>query len=570
MTSVKGYGCAPAAGSALTRSAATAAAARTDRAPYFGNEATLSYAHSLARRRGKLRTAILAAAILCAAGALGGGIFYAARVAYPAATARITDQFLAEARYDEALAFTRRRKDSAQQERVLIAAIDAELASSDYAGALVYDSLRPEPDPERIYRAAADDAMAGMETQTVDFTAAGYGLLTGDETLYDALIHTLIDYCEENQLYRQAARYTRMLHNLEDEALAQVFDDAIAESMARENYDEAISWAEQHPNSDRYETVLETVLNHFFAAGDLESALDFVLRYSEDTNDLLRVRDAADEHFIARHITAFYFNTMTATERRAFNACRLAISKEVAYIDGSGKVCGLKDAAWAGAVSVAMNEFHTLCLFSSGKVAATGNTAYGRCSVSSWEDIVAIAAGERHSIGLRSNGSVSAVGDNSEGQCNVSSWRGIISIAAGKYHTVGLRADGTVLATGINGSGQCDVEGYADIIAVAAGDWTTVLLHQDGSVTVLGNTALGVGEANSWTDIVAIAAGDAHVLGLRADGTVVMAGQPTSGNAGVVDGWTDVAEIAAGSVCVAGLKADGTLYLSGDGAPALN
>lgn len=46
-------------------------AARTDRAPYFGNEATLSYAHSLARRRGKLRTAILAAAILCAAGALG-------------------------------------------------------------------------------------------------------------------------------------------------------------------------------------------------------------------------------------------------------------------------------------------------------------------------------------------------------------------------------------------------------------------------------------------------------------------------------------------------------------------
>lgn len=89
-------------------------------------------------------------------------------------------------------------------------------------------------------------------------------------------------------------------------------------------------------------------------------------------------------------------------------------------------------------------------------------------------------------------------------------------------------------------------------------------------MTVLGNTALGVGEANSWTDIVAIAAGDAHVLGLRADGTVVMAGQPTSGNAGVVDGWTDVAEIAAGSVCVAGLKADGTLYLSGDGAPALN
>lgn len=545
-------------------------AARSARAPYFGSEATRAYAKSLAHRRGILRTAIVLAALLGVLAAAGGAAYYAMNTLYPAATAEVTARFLAEGRYDEALGFVRKRGDTDLEQQVLTEARDAALAADDYETALMYDSILAAPDPQPIYRAAAEDAMAGMAAKTVDFTAAGYGLLTTDEALYDELIHGLIEYCEANGLYRQAARYTRMLHDMNDEALAEVFDDAIAKSMARESYEEAISWAEQHPDGSRLETVMDDVFARCFAAGDLEQALALALRYDGEGDYLHQVRERADERFLARHITDFYFYTFTAEEKREWHAQPLAIAKEVAYLDAAGKVCGLKDAAWSGAVSLAMNEFHTLCLFADGHVEAKGNTGYGRCSVSSWEDVVAIAAGERHSIALKSGGRVLAVGDNSEGQCEVTSWAAMIDIAAGKRHTVGLRTDGTVRACGSNDSGQCNVEGYDDIIDIAAGDWTTVLLHRDGSVTVLGNTALGIDAANGWTDIVDIAAGSSHVVGLRADGTVVMAGQPTFGSAGSVEGWADIVDIAAGSVCVAGLKADGTLLLSGDGMPAVN
>lgn len=545
-------------------------ASRTARAPYFGSEATQAYAKSLARRRGVLRTAVVLTALLAVLAAAGAGAYYAMNILYPAATAEVTEKFLAEGRYDEALGFVRKRKAVDLEQRVLAEARDAALAADDYANALVYDSILLKPDPEQIYRAAAEDAMAGMEARTVDFTAAGYGLLTADEDLYDELIHGLIEYCEANGLYRQAASYTRMLHDMNDEALAEVFDDAIAKSMARESYEEAISWAEQHPDGERFDHVLADVFSRCFAAGDLEQALMLAGKYDEDGIYLEQVRDAADERFFAQHIADFYFYTLSTEEKRAWHAQPVVISKEVAYIDASGKVCGLKNANWSGAVSLAMNEFHTLCLFANGRVEAKGSTAYGRCSVSSWDDVVAIAAGERHSIGLKSGGRLLAVGDNSAGQCEVTNWGAVIDIAAGRYHTVGLRTDGTVLAVGSNDSGQCNVEGYDDIIDIAAGDWTTVLLHRDGSVTVLGNTALGIAEANEWTDIVDIAAGSSHVLGLRADGTVLMAGQPTFGSAGSTEGWTDVVDIAAGSVCIAGLKADGTLLLSGDGTPAVN
>lgn len=544
-------------------------AAKAARAPYFGEDATYAYAKTLSRRGAIVRGSVIAALTICLFGAAGAGAWYAARVVYPAATAEITDRYLDEARYNEALAFVRRRGDAEQEARVLIAARDAALDTFDYETAILYDSLLAEPNPEQIYRRAAEDAMTAIRMNTVDFTAAGYGLLTGDEALYDELIHALIAYCEENALYRQAASYTRMLHNMEAEALKKVFDDAIADSMARGNYDEAVSWAEQHPDLESYLALIDTVFEQYFSAGEYELALEFANKYANDSRYFSRILAAADADFVAQNITEIYFK-LTETERRAFHATPLALSKQVAYIDANGTVKGLKDVEWTNAVSLAMNEFHTLCLFADGKVTAAGHSGYGRTSVSSWANIVDIAAGERHSVGLRATGVVVAVGDNSVGQCAVSDWGGIIDVAAGRYHTVALCRDGTVVATGSNESGQCNVEGYADIIAVAAGDWTTVLLHRDGSVTVLGNTALGISEANAWTDIVAISAGSSHVLGLKADGSVLMAGRPISGDAGTVEGWPAMAEIAAGSVCIAGLTADGTLYLSGDGAPAVH
>ncbi len=545
-------------------------AKKTAREPYFGNDATLAYARACARRRGALKAAVWLAALLGVAAALGAGVYYLTEQVYPAATREVTDLFLAEERYDEALAFARKRKDSVAEERVLTAAIDASLAVCRYEDALIYDSIRETPEPERIYRAAANDAISAMAAQTVDFTAAGYGLLTTDEALYDKLIHGLIDYCEENQLYAQAARYTRMLHDMGEEALGGVFDDAIADSMARGSYEEAFLFAEQHPDVGRADEVFAEIFAIYFDAGQYEDALAFTLRYSPDPAVFLpRILEKVDERFVAEHITDLYFAMNEAT-MRAWNAKPLALCKQAAYIDAEGIVKGLKDVAWKNAVSLSMNEFHTLCLFDDGTVSAAGNTAYGRCSVSSWTGVVDIAAGERHSAALRANGKVSAVGDNSAGQCDVTGWSSIISIAAGKYHTVALRADGRVLSTGSNASGQCNTDGYTDVIAIAAGDWTTVLLHRNGDVTVLGNTALGADAANEWHDIKAVSARSGQVLGLTADGRVLLAGRPTTGDGGSVEGLTNIKAIAAGSVCIGALREDGSLYLSGDGVPALH
>lgn len=545
-------------------------AKREAREPYFGSEATAAYARSLTRRRGVLRGVSVAVVLIALLAAGAGGARYAMNELYPAATREVTEKFLAEGRYDEALGFLRERGDRVSEQKVLVAARDAALEAGDFETALLYDSIRETPEPELIYRAAATQARAGLDAGQADFTAAGYGLLTTDEALYDALIHELIEHCEANSLWRQAARYTRMLHDMNDEALAEVFDDAVANSMARESYAEALSWAEQHPDSTRYDAVLREIFDRLFAAGDLEQAMNLSLEYETEEDYLGMVMERADDAFVAEHIGTLYFAAFDTDAKREWNARRLALGKEVAYIDAAGTVKGLKGVNWQDAVSLSTNDFHTLCLFSDGRVEASGNTGYGRCSVSSWSDVVAVAAGERHSVGLRTGGRLLAVGDNNDGQCDVTNWTLMIGVAAGKRHTVGLRADGTVRACGSNASGQCAVEGYDDIIKVTAGDWTTVLLHRDGSVTVLGNTALGIAEANSWTDIVDIAAGSSHVLGLRADGTVLMAGQPTFGSAGSVEGWSDITDIAAGSVCIAALKSDGTLLLSGDGMPAVN
>lgn len=545
-------------------------ARREEREPYFGSDATWIYARSLTRRRGALKTGLVVALVVALLAAGAAGASYVINDLYPSSTQDIAEKFIAEGRYNEALGFVRDRGDAKTEQIVLKAARKASMEAGNFEDALVYDSIMEKSEPEEIYRAAAAHAMAGLEAGQADFTAAGYGLLTTDAAVYDELIHALIDHCEANSLWREAARYTRMLHDMNEEALAQVFDDAVDNSMARKSYAEALSWAEQHPNSNRYSEVMREIFTALFAQNDLEQALTLALEYETDEDYLEQVLARAGDEFVAEHIGRLYFGAFSADEKRDWNAERLALGKEVAYIDGAGCVRGLKGVSWSKAVSLSMNDFHTLCLFSDGHVEASGNSGYGRCSVSSWSDVVAVAAGERHSIGLRSSGRLLAVGDNNDGQCDVTTWSLMIDVAAGKRHTVGLRADGTVRACGSNTSGQCDVSGYTDVIDIAAGDWTTVLLHKDGRVSVIGNTALGIAEANKWTGIVAIAAGSNHVLGLRADGTVLMAGQPTYGSAGNVASWTGVTDIAAGSVCVAGLRSDGTLLLSGDGKPAVN
>lgn len=134
---------------------------------------------------------------------------------------------------------------------------------------------------------------------------------------------------------------------------------------------------------------------------------------------------------------------------------------------------------WKDIVTVSAGYDHVVGLNDTGSVVIDGND-WGQHQI--WNNITAIAAGNRYTVGLQKDGRVVATGDTAYGKCNVSSWSDIIAIAAGYNHTVGLRKDGTVVATGINTSGQCDVQRWTHIVAIAAGVHHTLGLQEDGTI----------------------------------------------------------------------------------------
>ena len=250
--------------------------------------------------------------------------------------------------------------------------------------------------------------------------------------------------------------------------------------------------------------------------------------------------------------------------------------------------------------AISTGMYHTVALYSDGRVGAVGDNTKSQCRVQGWTDITAIAAGANHTVGLKADGTVIATGSDSNGQCCVGKWTGVTAIAAGSSYTLGLKADGSLLVAGsifqdsselkkmtglaavaagptyivglkTNGravtthpdkSVRLWLESWSDISAIAAGAGHVLGLRTDGVPLAVGDNDYGQRFVN-WSNIKAIAAGHSHSVGLRKNGTVTAAGYDQYGQC-KVQNWTGITAVAAGPHHTVGLKADGTPVAVGD------
>ncbi len=275
--------------------------------------------------------------------------------------------------------------------------------------------------------------------------------------------------------------------------------------------------------------------------------------------------------------------------------------------------------------NLAAGYYHSLALNSAGQVFAWGGNGYGQLGngtttgsktpvqVSSLTStIFAIAVGEYHSLALTSSGNVFAWGYNNYGQlgngtttnsttpAQVSNLTGINSIAGGSYHSLALNSNGNVFAWGYNGNGELgngtttnsttpvQTTGITGTVtAIAAGADHSLALTSDGKVWAWGWNyygQLGNGTTtNSKTPIqvsgitgtvVAIAAGYYHSLALTSDGKLWAWGYNYDGEFGngtttnsttpvQVSSLTGITTISAGCYHSLALTSDGKLWAWG-------
>lgn len=229
-----------------------------------------------------------------------------------------------------------------------------------------------------------------------------------------------------------------------------------------------------------------------------------------------------------------------------------------------------KVSRWENIIAVDAGENFTIGLRKDGTVVFTGeydndcddnNYVLAR-KLSKWEDIVAFSAGDEHVVGIRNDGKAIAAGENDYGQCNVSSWQNLLAVSAGATHTVGLKKDGTVVAVGENESGECNVLDWSDIIAVIAGSYITIGLKADGTVVYTGMIENKEREMSKWSNIISLDTYCSHIVGLMSDGRVVATGSNDHKQCEVSD-WRDIIAVASGNSHTVGLKSDGSIVAVG-------
>ncbi len=476
----------------------------------------------------------------------------------PAERLRVTEAYLAEHRYNEALGYSATKNNSILFDRILDEAVAYYCAEGDFEEALRYERCREAPDYESIYRAAAEAYLSGQSG------AAARALSVSDPALYDRILEKMARQTRDEGHLRQACAIALHLTGEEGRAFSdELFCEQIRHLLSRGEYEEAVASIAYLHDPAAATPLFLGVEQELVTRGRYDDAFT-VASLTGDSSVFAAAYPTATTTTLRRYYDKFAA-CMSAAEKRQYLACRLAAcAGTAACVNENGAAVDLtRGTLCEGAVSVACGDGHVLVLLADGTVRAYGENDAGQCGCDGLTGVVAIAAGGRHSLVLMENSTVRAFGENDAGQGEVAAWRGVIAIAAGARHSVALLANGTAVACGSNASGQCALDGYANLVGVAAGEYSTVLLGRSGRVAVEGNLSLDTPGVRAWTDVVRVAVGNEHLIALTSVGRVYGAGAPGAEGLADVSAWSRVRAVACGARASYALDASGQLLLCG-------
>ena len=480
----------------------------------------------------------------------------------PARRLAYTQRYMDEHRYAEALGYSVTKNHSLLYDDILDHAVAYYCSEGDYATAMQYEKCRTEPDYAPIYSHAADALLHG------DTDAAGYALLTGDETRKNEVLSRMARKAYDDGDHAAACAIALHMTGKEGEAFADGLLYEVIEDLLEDGaYDSAVTYINCLTDKSGVTQLCRGIELELLTLGKFEDAFNVASITGDDSVFAMAYHSASAT--TKRAYIDKFFPYMTAEEKREFLAEHLSVGSAVTAINADGTAMHETDGPLCEhAVSVAAGESHTVVLTDNGIVRTFGDNTYGQCDPEGLEKALAVAAGARHTIILMEDGTVCAFGDNTYGQCNVTEWRDVIAVTAGEHHTAALLSDGTAVAVGSNQSGQCSITGYKDVIAVEAGDFATALLFRDGTVAVEGNITLETYDCRGWEDIIEVKVGNAHMIGLTSVGRVLFAGDPPYEGSSAVTDWSRVRTVACGKTASYCVNATGDL-LSSDNTAAL-
>ncbi len=475
---------------------------------------------------------------------------------------RVTEKYIEEERYNEALAYSSLKNDSILYDTILDEAVAHYCAAGDFEEAIRYENCRAEPDYEPIYRAAAEAYIAGTSEN------AARALQSADAELTENVLRRMAE--KELAAGRLSEACAVALHLQSEDGAAysdELFRELIGQYLSRADYVQAVACISRLHDPSCVEDLFYGVESELLR----NSKYDEAFAVAELTGDL-SVYETVYPRATSTILRLYYdkfSRLMSAAAKRSFLACRLAASDNlIAAIGDDGTARDtVRGVLTENAVSVACGDNHVLVLLSDGTVRAYGDNGAGQCGANGLTHVAAVSAAGNHSLVLFENGTVRAYGDNGAGQGNVNGWSGVIAIAAGKEHSVALRSNGTVLACGANGCGQCGVTQYTNVIAVAAGEYSTALVFRDGSVLAEGNLTVETLETRKWNDVVRVCVGNAYLIGLTSGGRVLSAGLSVCGSELNTSSWSRIRTIACGGRVSYALASDGQILFCGEVVP---
>ena len=476
----------------------------------------------------------------------------------PANRLSVTQLYMEEHRYREALGYSVTKNDSLLFEEILDEAVSYYCEAGDFTEAAAYEQCRAEPDYEKIYASAARAFINGTNTD-----CAEYALNVADDSLYNGVLRRLTEEALQAGKQQDACSYALAMRGSEGEKYADgILYSAISALLEESLYEDAVAYIGHLHDKSGVSAICRGIESELVSRGKYEEAFT-VASITGDASVFELAYPSAGSSTIRHYYDKFY-PYMSMDDRREFLSSELDANASMVRITSDGQAVDSRLGILCdNALSVSAGKEHILVLLKDGTVRAFGDNTYGQCGCDSLSGAIAVAAGDHHSLVLMEDGSVRTFGDNTYGQCGASNWTNIIAITAGARHSAAITAEGSAIGCGSDNSGQIALHGYTDTVAITAGDYSTVLTFRDGSIAVLGNIAIETFASREWKDVVSVAVGNSHLIALISGGRILYAGSPAYTDTEEAVTWTRVRTVACGSETVYAIDATGSILSCG-------